>query len=104
MPEGCYEAIATPESRTWTYRFGIVKRRDSVDLRIDGGIPFSGKGENSWDCGDDGLYGTGGDTLEKAIGHVVTYVLERRKRYGYDSKGTGKQPVVILNKDSNGSE
>lgn len=97
MPEGCYRATATPSKRTWTWRFGFTKVRDEWSIDIDGGIPFSGKGENSWDCGDDGLYGTGGDTLEEAIGNCVAYVLKRRHRHGHDSKGTGRLPIKICN-------
>ena len=97
MPEGCYLATATPHKRTWRRKRWFKTERDSVDLKIEGGIPFAGKGENSWDCGDDGLWGTGGETLEKAIGNVVASVLEYRKRYGYDSKGTGKEPATVLN-------
>ncbi len=97
MPEGCYKAIATPETRTWTWRFGWKKVRKSINLHIEGGIPFSGKGENSWDCGDDGLWGTGGDTVEEAIGNAVASVLRNRRRHGHDSKQTGKTPLVVLN-------
>lgn len=94
MPEGCYPAKATRETRTWRRRFGITKTRESVWLDIDGCIPYSGKGENSWDCGDDGLCGIGGDTLEKAIGNAVASALKSRRRYGLDSKSTGAKPVM----------
>lgn len=95
MPEGCYRATATPEVRTWGRRFWITKRRESVWLDIEGGgIPHSGKGENSYDCGDDGLCGTGGDTVEEAIGNAVASALKSRRNYGLDSKRTGGAPVM----------
>ncbi len=98
MPEGSYLANATTESRVWRRRWYWPDRRhDSVWIDIPGGIPHSGKGENSWDCGDDGLFGTGGDTLEEAIANVVRSVLKSRRRYGHDSKATGRTPSVILN-------
>lgn len=98
MPEGCYRAIATPETYVWRRRFYVpLRRRDDVRLDIPGGIPFSGKGENSWDCGDDGLFGCGGDTIEDAIAQAVKSVLRARRRYGHDSKGTGRAPAVVLN-------
>lgn len=90
LPEGSYPAKATPTTRVWTWRFGFKKVRKSVSLDIPGGIPFEGKGENSWDCGPDGLYGCGGDTLEKAIGHAVESVLERRRRYGETAETRGR--------------
>lgn len=90
MPEGAYPAVATPVRCVWRWRFGWTKVREDVDLRIEGGIPFEGKGENSWDCGPDGLWGIGGDTLEKAIGNAVTSVLERRRRYGETNETRGR--------------
>ena len=96
MPEGCYAAVATPEKRTWTrsrWPWPIV--REGFDIRIPAGIPFQGKGENSWDCGEDGLYGTGGGpTIEDAIGGVVTSVLKSRRRYGNVSRLEGRKPVM----------
>lgn len=95
MPEGSYRATATPESRVWRRRwYWPTRRRDSVWLDIAGGIPHSGKGENDWDCGDDGLWGCGGETIEEAIGNAVASVLRNRRRYGYDSKDTGRHPVL----------
>jgi hypothetical protein len=84
MPEGCYEATATPETATWTRRFGIKTTWEGWDIAIPGGgIPHEGKGENSWDCGEDGLCGIGCEgTLEQAIGKVVAASLRNRKRYG----------------------
>ena len=95
MPEGCYKGTAKREVRTWTRRFGWFKiERDEWWIELDKSIPFSGKGENSWDCGDDGVYATGGETLPKAISNFVRIALERRADYGHDSKGTGREPVM----------
>jgi hypothetical protein len=98
MPEGSYKATATPETFVWRRRFYMpVRRREGVKLEIEGGIPHAGKGENGWDCGDDGLWGIGGDTVEKAIGNAVSSVLKSRRSYGYDSRATGRQPAIVLN-------
>lgn len=101
MPEGSYRATATLEARVWRRRFGITKRSDGVWLDLPGCIPHSGKGENSWDCGDDGLCGTGGDTVEEAIGSAVASVLKSRRRHGHDSKGTGRDPLKVINEEKN---
>ena len=82
MPEGLYPAIAKVERRTWKRSRWFSRTRTSVWLDIPKGIPHAGKGENSWDCGDDGLYGIGGDTLENAIQRARESVLESRRRYG----------------------
>ena len=90
MPEGCYRATAKKEERTWTYRFGIEHRRVSYTIDIPRGIPFEGKGESEWNCGPDGLCGTGGATLEEAIGNAVASVLESRRRYGVTEETRGR--------------
>lgn len=95
MPEGCYPAWAIMESRTWRRRFGLRRHDDSVWLDIPGGIPHAGKGTTCYNCGDDGLYGIGGSTVEKAIARAVETVLTSRRRYGYDSKDTGREPAVV---------
>lgn len=102
MPEGAYRARAKPETRTWTYRFGVKRVRESwwLDVEDRGGIPFQGKGENSWDCGDDGLCGIGGDTLEKAIGNAVASALKSRRRYGHTSETRGR---VVYARPENGT-
>jgi hypothetical protein len=53
-------------------------------------IPFPGKGENSWDCGDDALHGSTFlcNNVEEAIGSVVGTVLRYRMRYGRSHKFT----------------
>lgn len=94
MPEGSYRAIAQHETRIWRrHWYWPERRRDSVTLDIPDGIPHAGKGENSWDCGGDGLFGCGGDTVEDAIANAVRSVLRSRRRYGHDSKETGRTPL-----------
>lgn len=83
MPEGCYKAKAKLEKRVWRYWFGYIIRREGWWFDIEGGIPFQGKGENSWDCGPDALCGCGGTgTIEEVIGKTVAKALENRLRYG----------------------
>lgn len=98
LPEGCYRAQAKAVRREWWRRFGWFRMvREDVDLRVEGGIPFSGKGENSWACFDDGLWGWGGSSVEDAIANGVRSVLRSRERHGHDSKGTGREPAVVVN-------
>lgn len=99
MPEGCYLATATPSRCEWRRRWYWPTRVvDSVWLEIrGGGIPHSGKGENSWDCGDDGLCGIGGTSLEDAIANAVKSALLDRRRYGHDSRRTGSVPSIVVN-------
>lgn len=86
MPEGIYKGTATVERWSRGRRFWFKHRTTEVWLDIPKGIPHAGKGENSWDCGDDGLFGIGGDTVEGAIGNAVALVLRDRRRYGHASE------------------
>ena len=107
MPEGNYAASWEKKRRTWRYKrwpgrlIDIVRGprvRDYVTLDIAGGIPFEGKGENSWDCGMDGLFGCGGRTVEDAVGHAVSSVLRSRERYGGPHNLT--QPTSVRELDA----
>ena len=85
MPEGDYPAVFQFESRVWVRRrspFHRVRLSTSVDIPI--GIPHSGKGENSWDCGEDALYGIGcsGHSIVNAAKAARECVLRDRSRYG----------------------
>ena len=84
MPEGSYPAkykqyIATRKRKRW-----FKKEIMMVQIDIPNGIPHEGKGENSYDCGEDALYGltTPANKIEDAVGKVVSSVLNDRKRYG----------------------
>lgn len=92
LPEGVYDAAWVERINTAAYvghRLGRVRDvvlgpqiRRYIDLTVEGGIPIEGKGENSWDCGMDGLFGCGGSSVESAVGAAVAHVLRGRDRYG----------------------
>lgn len=52
---------------------------------------FNGKGENAWDCGDDGIFGVGieTDSLKDAIEKYKLMVMRDRKKYGAPSDLAG---------------
>ncbi len=91
-PEGAYPATwALTETSTsyvrwpgtWIDALRGKQTRRSYQIDIPGGIPFWGKGENSWDCGMTGLLGVGSDaSLEDAAGKAVLRVLQSRKKNG----------------------
>lgn len=92
MPEGAYPALWTRTRHTSHYVGRLGRLRDrvlgprqsapSIMLDIPGGIPVQGKGENSWDCGMDGIFGTSGRSIEDAVGNTVSAALRGRERYG----------------------
>jgi len=91
MPEALYPAKCIVGTYTWSYRRPIGRLKDRVfgkrtrrDVRIEvpGGVPVPGKGENSWDCGDDAIYSTGGRSPTDAIANLVRSALRARDEYG----------------------
>lgn len=92
MPEGQYPARVKLERDTWKRKrwpwWPFVSNRVSYQFDIPDGIPFSGKGENSWDCGEDGLFGTGvtASNEGEAVGKIATLALrERYRRDGHEA-------------------
>lgn len=114
MFEKTYKGTVKFETRIWFRKrlpFWKLERK-YTEFETTTGIPFPGKGENSWDCGMDGLYGTSceGHDVEKCIGTVVESVLRYRKRYGGSHKVdlTPEEPIntsdVHIKSDSNFKE
>lgn len=87
MPEGSYDASVKVERAEWRRpRWPFIWRRRVsawVEIARPGGIPHPGKGENSWDCGMDGLCATGSSHTEPdaIIADVQRRVFESRERY-----------------------
>lgn len=78
------------------------KENYSVDIKIDKPPMRSGKGENSWDCGNDGTYGLGAEwkfnipswenvaeSKKLAVAYYVDHVLKDAKKYGSGSGDLG---------------
>lgn len=93
LPEGSYPATWKRERSRRSYTKPLGKWIDRIHpqqwhhistISIEGGIPIEGKGENSYDCGMDGLFSQsgGGNTSEAMVGAVVEHVLKYRKAYG----------------------
>lgn len=86
MPEGVYPATVKLTRATWwrpRWPFPLVRYYSAVE--IPNGIPFPGKGENAWDCGDDALFGCAaeGTTVEAGVANAVESVLRYRRKYGW---------------------
>ena len=85
MPEGCYEGNYNLFVSTWERpRWPFKKQWKRITINVEKGIPHEGKGENSWDCGEDATYGITcmAENLEDGIGQLVGSCLRDRKRYG----------------------
>lgn len=90
LDDRIYTGTAKFERCTWKRPLWFTKVRDSVWINMDQGhgLPHAGKGENSWDCGDDALcgFGVNGSNVEEAIQHGIDTVNGYRKRWGEASE------------------
>lgn len=90
MPEGPYPAKVVFTRDTWKRPRGRTSVVLRADVTPDKPVPVPGKGENSWDCGDDFIscqIGPGA-TVAEAVSNFVASVLTKRERYG----GSNWQP------------
>jgi len=90
FPEGLYHLDIDLFEGVWTRKrfpfwpFAKTIQRAKVKVVEKGGIPKPGKGENSWDCGDDATYSITGPakSVHEAIEMIRATVLRQRRRYG----------------------
>lgn len=84
MPEDSYECTVRLFESTWKRPRWFARRLVRATVDIPTGIPFPGKGENSWDCGEGRRFRITCpvSTIEGAIAQVVEDVLRSRRQYG----------------------
>jgi hypothetical protein len=96
MPEGSYDATVEFKRGTWKRRrlFAWMPKRHrfTYDITTDKPIGVPGKGENSWDCGDDAIYSQSGPgrTVAGAVAGLVESAYSTRTRHG---SGPAWQPT-----------
>jgi len=85
MPEGAYPVKIELYTSTWKRPrwpwFQSVRR---ASIETEHGVPIPGKGENSYDCEDDALYGGtySATTVDEALQKMHDSVMRDRLRYG----------------------
>ena len=84
MPEGNYDAHIKFCKDVWKRSRGFSKTILRIDADIPKGIPHAGKGENSWDCGDDATFGMccTANSIVEGVGEIVKSCLKTRVRCG----------------------
>lgn len=87
LPERSYRGTARLHDDAWRrprWPFPLRIRRVSIEMHDGEQLPHPGKGENSWDGGEDATFGitTAAATIEDGIGHLVASVLRSRLRHG----------------------
>jgi len=90
MTERSYRARAKLTRSRWGLTrlpraFDRARTHVDIDMLEGEQIPFPGKGENSWDCGDDATFSMHCPALsiEEGIGVLVGSVLRNRHRRGW---------------------
>lgn len=101
MPEGDYTVEVEISHVTRKRALTSTKHTYCATIKCDGGIPFPGKGENDYDCGEDAVFSwssvevpaykidtptCAGDKFDACILDAVRdmrdSIMERRQRYG----------------------
>ena len=86
MPERAYPCTVVMKREAWKRPRLPWTSYQNIRAHIDckDGVPHPGKGESSWDCGDDATYSLTCEakTVEEGIGKFVQSVLRDRRRYG----------------------
>ena len=85
MPEKTYKGVVKIFESTWKRpRWPFKTRLVRTDLKLEEGIPVPGKGENSWDCGENCVYSqtSHSKTAAEAIASMIESALKTREKYG----------------------
>ncbi len=94
MPEGVYLGTCTLKREAWTrpglWFFPRFVTRGHIEMKDGHGVPHPGKGESSYDCGEDATSGLTcpAESVAEAVGKLVASVLGSRERHG----GRGWRP------------
>lgn len=94
MPERNYPATVKLYVAQWKRsRWPWPQRLMRADITPDTPIPFPGKGENSWDCGEDATYSLCcmAHNEHEAVSTLVASVLRSRYKYG----GKNWRPAAV---------
>ena len=92
-----YRAALKLEECEWKRpRWPWPVRRRTASIDVPKGIPHQGKGENSYDCGEDATFGLGCEawTVDEAISKMVASVLKSRAKY--DGNALAKYPPASV--------
>lgn len=84
MPEKGYRGRCELAEDVWARPRWFARRLRRAHVEMTEPVPFPGKGENSWDQGDDACFGMTcpAATAEEAIAEIVKSVLTSRRRHG----------------------
>lgn len=84
MPEKEYKATYQIDRRTNTFPRWFKNVWETIEIKVEGGIPHQGKGENSWDCGMDATHSISTvykGSLRGATDKFAMDILKTRQRH-----------------------
>ena len=85
LPERTYPVQIKLMEATWKRpRWPFPDKIVRASVEVEGGVPVPGKGENSWDCGEDAIYSSTmpAKTFDEALSGLYASVMRDRERYG----------------------
>jgi hypothetical protein len=85
MPEKAYPVVIELKEDSWKRpRWLWPDKIVRAHIEIEGGVPVPGKGENSYDCGEDATYGLTcpAKSFDEALSKLYATVMQSRERYG----------------------
>lgn len=84
FPEGVYSAKVQLKEAQWVRARWFTQRWCNAEVTLEKPPAVPGKGENSWDCGEDAIYSLScpAATLEEAMAKYTEAVYNSRRRHG----------------------
>lgn len=84
MPEGAYLAHGKISRDSWKRPRWFRHTISRAHVDMDQPVPHPGKGENSWDCGEDGVYGMTcpASSIREAMDKIAESAMQSRQKYG----------------------
>ncbi len=94
MPEGSYKGVCELQEDCWERPRWLPKFLVRAHIDMTDPVPIPGKGENSWDCGENAIHGSTfpARSVADAIGKLTGDVLATRERYGGHDWRPEKKP------------
>jgi len=82
LAEGEHQGTGKLIETIWRYPRWFPQTHRSVEIEFEEGVPIPGKGENSWDCGDDAIYAMScpTKTISEGVQHFRNAVIARRNK------------------------
>ena len=84
MPEGDYKGKVVFKTEQWKRPRWFADRWVRAHADMIDSVPFPGKGESDWDCGQDALHGvtTCASTVKEVSDYIEKDILKTRRKYG----------------------